>query len=971
MKNFEIGKIDNTCETTGNPTYFTGELFVQQRAVLHKMLEMEKKQYLITDDKLTEKRQYLITADKLTEKRQYQVVQTPKKPEGKLRGFAAQIDAVRSNILNNMSPETRQLFDVLADQRQAEVLPPTFILPATSDPAEALKVLRSSAQAGADSRGHTFSQESAQEQIPPDASCAPAATSADELEPVNTFTVKDIRPQEATHKFAAKDAVFRCEDVVKKENAKKAKKDRGKSTKTRRPSRLQTLVEFNAGVLKTPFGSGKTVTIVALVAMEKPPTRRPVMLNIPLKPGSDRYNAFIVDDKNHRVANTQKGGGCWANCPKFGKSDTYGSNLDQLKYNPRRGLTQIPRAEWHPKRNLQQTLVVAASSVLTHWEQTITKFAPQLTYYTISCVKDLNAFVEMVQSGESNEYDIVLIKPGIVKIDNVTSTTLGVLNARLVNFVWDRLVIDDYDTIGMTASTPLPPAFFTWYVSATDRSTSAVSKCATVPWGEIDPAAIGKAVRNVVAGGWPATAASKDRFVNTTLAVVGSVAFCDAQHNIPAPYYVNHVVKGSPLHNIIKNIVVSPEVTEALNSGAVGEAAGLLGFACKTLGELVGRILNQKRKDYQKASEQMKSVQKGRELLRAAPATEHTKPVSNGKVDAFVRDITMYRWSAQSDHPPPAFRDTHWGDKFDTAVELFAAKLREDIVLNGAALERLRENASEGGCQVCLLPWEDDHNTKFVANCCQTVICEVCVTVRGAGGRKRQFLQDCPNCFAKTWPDTDHSSLISLSENIDLEHISDSTVETLAEELETEVVAEKPDEAADDIVQHVWKTFARNDKIRALLQVIRSEPITCVQSVPGKPIDTLLGSNNAHVGDGPGARPQEGDEPKKILVFSYYTESTEEIKKALDMAGANCRLLRGTRNQKDAAIAFFRESVEDVVLVITASKDCSGIHLPEATDAVFYHAIISSQVCAQLAGRGQRPGRKKSLNIHTLLYESE
>ena len=115
--------------------------------------------------------------------------------------------------------------------------------------------------------------------------------------------------------------------------------------------------------------------------------------------------------------------------------------------------------------------------------------------------------------------------------------------------------------------------------------------------------------------------------------------------------------------------------------------------------------------------------------------------------------------------------------------------------------------------------------------------------------------------------------------------------------------------------------------------------------------------------------PWPEDKPRKVLVFTMHAESTRDISAGLARAGVAHCVLRGSRAQKDEAVRALREDCG--VMLVTAPKDCGGIHLPFVSHVVFYHRVVDRNVEAQVAARGQRLGREHNLEVVSILYETE
>lgn len=714
------------------------------------------------------------------------------------------------------------------------------------------------------------------------------------------------------------------------------------------------LLEFNAGLLSAPFAFGKTVIIAALVAFERPPRRAPIMVNLPCVPESGT-NLCVVRGSEIECTNRR------------GKAPP--APFDE----PARH--SLSTFDWVPGRTIRSTLIVAAPSVLSHWEKILTQFTPHLSCFMVDGIAKLREYVEMVRTGEHAEYHVVLLKAGTMSLKSANgsglASSLTALNWYLPGLAWDRLVIDDFDTIPLPVRSQLPPAFFTWYVSATKRVSLVTVQAHTQPrtataeeYGECDFGLL-------LPSRWPALASTYDYLLHSTLAVNCTEEFRNSQFTLPAPVYTDYHLEGGAVLKLFNGLKLPADVLEALSGGAVGAAATKLGFECRTEAELVLRILKKKRIIYTQAVERLAALEQVEATLKARGAGPESEITLTATRQILTEIRQGWRPAPESPLPPGIAADATYGSRFAEGVAEFVGRETEKRGSSGRALERLKENAEEGACQVCVLPWKDcDADTRFITNCCQILVCGVCVTAKSQG--KVQFVSECPNCFAKLFRDG-QCFLLSIGSEIDVTKLSDVTADELdaGDKSKTSAAgglarrdAPTTDVERRRLVDQVWTTFHKDNKIRALLEFVFQLPITCLGQKTGRPVPDLLGNDGPTV-----AIPPEA--PRRVLVFSYHRESTLKILDAFKAADIRSSLLQGRRAEKDRLIKQFRTSQKPLeILIITASRDCSGIHLPECTDQVFYHRVVSTDVAAQLVGRGQRPGRKGSLRVHTLCYDS-
>ena len=59
------------------------------------------------------------------------------------------------------------------------------------------------------------------------------------------------------------------------------------------------------------------------------------------------------------------------------------------------------------------------------------------------------------------------------------------------------------------------------------------------------------------------------------------------------------------------------------------------------------------------------------------------------------------------------------------------------------------------------------------------------------------------------------------------------------------------------------------------------------------------------------------------------------------------------------------------VLLVNSSQGCAGLNMQCATDLVFFHKILDTNIEEQVCGRAQRIGRVCNLGLHYLLYNNE
>ena len=152
------------------------------------------------------------------------------------------------------------------------------------------------------------------------------------------------------------------------------------------------------------------------------------------------------------------------------------------------------------------------------------------------------------------------------------------------------------------------------------------------------------------------------------------------------------------------------------------------------------------------------------------------------------------------------------------------------------------------------------------------------------------------------------------------------------------------------------------DKMMALLQLIRGENITCE-------MDEKVGPYISGLLDGKTNRPHPVGAKHKYLIFAVYAETTRLISRALAHFNIDHKVLGGTRKEKESCLQAFRGECD--IMIITAARDCAGMHIPYATRTVIYHNIADKAILTQLGGRAQRVDRVYNLEFITILEEQE
>lgn len=737
------------------------------------------------------------------------------------------------------------------------------------------------------------------------------------------------------------------------------------------------ILQTSAARIAAQFSFGKTVLALALICARPAAQAAPLTTAMQLAPMIGAMS-----------------------CPSAGKST------------PSSGYF-VPEATMLYEAVLPFTVVAAAANVISQWEANAAQFTTLRTF-TVENVHSLRAFETHYRTGRLN-YDVVFVKAGRVttsfavageaplpaatKARSMFEALSRVLDGEIVA----RLIVDDYDTLKLSSDDCFLPAQFTWLVSATRRTTQA----------RISPRHDGPAPSDSFAGNapdqFPVLGAALDDVLNGCCSLRCAPDYVGAHISSLQVGFRRIRVRGGRAAGILRDLDLAPDILEMVHADAVGTAAAALGIEASSVGDIVQRLVGThlgRLRAATRTQARCARVRAGLALATesGAPLLDRVARVAGNAVLAMVPAAVpavapaavpavapammpaMMPVEPDPTEPDPrtvgglkrALREGSdaqftacWNSPlapeahFDQILKDLEVGAAEVIDKYGKTLNRMRDNIREGYCQVCTVPFErgaaagdagESDAAYVLAGCCQIIVCEMCVTKRVGGAR--QFISRCPNCAVDVRPG---AGLIRVGAELDLEAaLGDEALQSV----EADVAGALAGAPAADALTAAPAAEIANTKLRALVQFIKQEPIECMQDTPVAAfVHGLL--------SGPRSVPLPADAPRFILVFAMHPESTRLIEFALGLARIPYGVLRGARAQKDAAIEALRSAPAGGVLLVTAAKDCAGIHMPWLTHIVFYHRVADPHVEAQVTARGQRLGRTHDLEVVVIANEGE
>jgi hypothetical protein len=590
--------------------------------------------------------------------------------------------------------------------------------------------------------------------------------------------------------------------------------------------------------------------------------------------------------------------------------------------------------------------VVAASTVITQWETCIRTFAPHLRTQTISDVHSLKKFNAVFRPPGPHsrraldKFDIILLKAGTVTTSFLlegepaaakhTRSLTQALYMVTEGYVWARMIIDDFDTLKLTHSDRFLPALFTWVISATCRRSRGCKREITAS------PTVETFIRNNSAV--PIMCVASDELFDNILKLHCDPRFVRKHINTTTVKYRRIVLENGRAMKILDALGVPEDVLEMVAAGAIETAAVRLNIKIDSVGGLFRRILATHRDKYARAITVTARVVRARQVAASARLPQNThKEVSQlrralkrgtgAEVEAALATLGM---------PSQAFFQAM--DK----LEEWASKEREE---HGCRLQRMRENIRQETCQACQVPFDGERT--YIVNCCQILLCQICTTRTKTG-----FITRCPNCAGDVDPSRD---LIYIGSSVELTQAL--TDETFITETNDDIWDAEPSDGT--LKYDAW----RDPRLRTLLQLVCGDPIQCLSDTFVRPIAQKLLAGRREI-------PFPEKTPHRYLIFTMETESTRLIDAAFKAVGVDCVRLKGSRQNRDAAVARFKSGGVNVMLA-ASSMECAGLHLPEVTRLVLYHHHVSPDVAQQAIGRAQRVGREYSLEVIELVTEWE
>jgi len=703
----------------------------------------------------------------------------------------------------------------------------------------------------------------------------------------------------------------------------------------------KTFIETRAAVLSEHPGSGKTLEILMLIALNPVLDRRAELTSLPFPRCIDVYHRRfngILEFRN------------------------MGYSMEVRKtYN----------------KIYPQTVIFVGRSVLSQWLDTIQEHT-DFSVFTIGDIFSLRTFYDMCfkpskkLENKLSDFEIILVKNGNISgkfdVPELKGTPLEHTKSRPIlnifgelfkNVCFNRIVLDDFDYLSIPTTAKVIPSLFHWFVSATKR-TPPVKRSPQQIYNIQDML---ESYRPYYASTW------SNRELFTFFNIGCEDEFIDESTSASIVHY--YVYKfNNPNDNYIGLLGAmgtseSNNIMEMLNGDAVGEAMKASGSESCSVADIFAKILDNKWSIYKKALSIVRYISHVRKFVDELPVlTDPKKSISSVNLDSLKRNIKK---------PGPLTQaKTAVKYKQTSVISLIKEVEDENNVVkeeNGKAIQRVKDNLKQGECPITCEPLSEVQSI-VIMKCCGVVISSEAVTwalkMQSAGSNSVKGT--CPNCRSQVGFDglifidrdtVNFDNLLEEDNALEPEPVASININGL------DVV--DGDDAEDDSEDEPEDEPEEMNKYNCIINIIKGIPVEEKESRTDIKIPNLLVGNHD--------KGEASSDQKKVLIFANFRETMKLIEKKLVKNGIPYLKIQGTPMQiKDTVMRYNLPSDDEEsinVLLINGPKFVAGLNLQVTTDLIFTGKVMDANVESQIGGRICRVGRKCNANIHYVLYTNE
>lgn len=728
---------------------------------------------------------------------------------------------------------------------------------------------------------------------------------------------------------------------------------------------VQGRMETSAGVLREELGSGKTYEILSLI-MLNPDVRK--IKEIGGLPTSDTWR-----QREHTLR-----------------------HRELFAYTHGRTETRIMYTKFYAS-----TLIFVAKSVINQWYEAITQHT-NLRTFVIADVHAMHEFYKMafhptLASAEIQDYDIILVKngdisgkfdkpelKGTILEDMKKKPIITVFSELFRDSMWKRIVLDDFDTLGVPGNAKIIPSLFTWFVSATKKNVTTEPKKRDT-WYDLEE----------ILDHYRPT--YLDVRYNAELFTFGSIANSpeDSRRSAGASVVNFHVFKFvNPNEQVVGalNAMATEDAVnfaEMLNADAVNTAAKKANIKSNKPVDVFKKVLDDKWDSYiHNGKVIVYADEMGAYVLGLPVPDEDNK--SHKISGTGLEDV---RKNVEAPGPRADFvRVVKLQEEVTSSkVHEVKAKASRDRETASKAIERVKNNLREGSCPITCIPLSEAAGI-VIMNCCGMTMsveaAQMGMSLKKTGHGDLKGV--CANCRAVV----SQKNIVLIDRTMGIENLIAHEVTDAPQKVEkpaiTAAVAADAKPAAEAVPVALADAAAlakrqrtgasapedleTKDKYNCLAAIL-SKILTEVKQTYAEQIVTGIDIQLQGLMQGEFDKGEAPIGDKKALVFANFPETIDIIRDKLDACGISFSMLHGTHEQIRTMVKMFNLPNEHPnsiqVLLINGAKYAAGLNLQAATDLVFMHVVADNALESQIAGRAARIGRKYNLNIHFIGYENE
>lgn len=663
-----------------------------------------------------------------------------------------------------------------------------------------------------------------------------------------------------------------------------------------------------------------------------------------------------------------------------------------------RGHTET-RIEYARKCNV--TLIFVAKNVITQWCDAIQEHT-NLRTFVIADVRAMHDFYNMtlhpeLADDDINNYDIVLVKNGNISgkfdkpelvgtcLEHVKSKPIITVFSELYkDTMWKRIILDDFDILGVPPNAKILPSLFTWFVSTTKKQTVTVTR-AREKWYDLDK----------ILDDYRPT--YLDVRYNSELFTFASIANTPeyTSQSVGASKVNFHVYRFiNPNEQVVGalNAMATEEsisLAEMLNADAVGTAAKKANVATTNPVDIFRKVLDGRWDVYNNSTKTIAYADEMIKKVKSLPAPDD----ENKSLKITPAKLELVRKNVESRGPRSGFlkivklNEKATIDKIED-VKTAAVAMRDTA---RGAIDRVKSNLKEGMCPILATPFSELEGV-VIMTCCSFVLSIEAARegLRTSDPNTKRGI--CAWCRTSITAD----NIILIDRNLHLDTLIEHPgIEPEIDLDEDEPVVEKPVKPQETLVQKAFRL--REEKAqngdasisRRLADAMDMESRNKYNCLVKLVTSTLKDAQTAYkehlqpsikiklhgLMQGKYDKGEAPPDDKKALIFANFGETLEIIQNKLDAAGISFSTLHGTHEKIRDMVKMFNLPNEHPnsirVLLVNGAKYCAGLNLQAATDLFFTHFVVDPAVEAQIAGRIARIGRRYNANIHFLLYQNE